>query len=139
MSAASCYATVPIGRTIDIADYASRMITVTEGSTGGDKASYGLAIFVTLGEDESLESDFYKIRNALLSWKRSRNDACGALSIEYQIAESNRQQVESFWITKVENDELIRLVFGSISEVELSLITPDRRNIKKIGFELRAP
>ena len=113
------------------------MVTITEGSAGRDKGAYGLAVSVALAEHESLESDFYQIKDALLEWQRSRGRACGALSIEYQVAESSRHQVEGFWLAKINKDHLIRSVLGSIHDVELSLITPDGRSIKKIGFEFR--
>ncbi len=111
------------------------MVTITEGLTGRDKALYGLAISVALREGESLQSEFYQIKDALLDWQRSRGAACGALNMEYQVAESSRQQVVDFWAAKIENDHLLRSIFAKIGEVGLSLSAPDGRNIKKIGFE----
>ena len=113
------------------------MVTITEGLTGRDKALYGLAISVALREGETLQSEFYQIKDALLNWQRSRGAACGALNMEYQVAESSRQQVEDFWAAKLESDHLLRSVFANLGEVELSLSTPDGRNTKNIGFEFR--
>ncbi len=72
------------------------MVTLTEGLTGRDKALYGLAISVALSGRERLQSEFYQIKDALLDWQRSRGAACGALNMEYQVAESRRQQVVDF-------------------------------------------
>ena len=113
------------------------MITVTEGLMVRGKAPYGLVISVALREGESLQSEFYQIKDALLDWQRSRGAACGALNMEYQVAESSRQQVVDFWHARIENDHLIQSVFANIGEVELSLSTPDGRNTKKVGFEFR--
>jgi len=96
------------------------MVTITEGLTVRGKAPYGLVISVALREGESLQSEFYQIKDALLGWQRSRGAACGALNMEYQVAESSRQQVVDFWHARIENDHLIRSVFANIGEVELS-------------------
>lgn len=111
------------------------MITVTEGVAARNKALYGLAIAVTFSEGESVESDFYPIKDALLSWQRSRGKACGALTIEYEVPLFRRKEIEDFWLRKFEHDQSIQSLFASFGEVQVSMLTPDGRDIKSIGFQ----
>ncbi|SRR5258706_9932855 len=112
------------------------MISVTEGVAARNKALYGLAISVSFQEGESVQSEFYKIKEALEGWRHLRGQACGALTIEYIVEESGRREIEDFWAGKVESDASVRLVFASTGEVEISTLTPDGRNIRSIGFYL---
>ena len=111
------------------------VVTITEGVAARDKSLYGLAVSVVLREDETPEKDFYEIKDALLKWQHLRGAGCGALSIEYQVVESQRSEVEDFWKAKFFEDRSIRPLLECIGKIELSLITPAGRNIRKVGFE----
>jgi hypothetical protein len=112
------------------------MVQITEGSVARDKALHGLAISVSFREGETVEADFFEIKDALLDWQRTRGKAASSILIEYRVPDSSRQQVEDFWLAKLDSDHLIRTAFASVGEVELCLMTPDGKNIHQIGFEL---
>ena len=97
---------------------------------------HGLAISVVLRDGETVESDFYEIKDALLDWERTHGKTAASISIEYRTPDSSRQQIEDFWLAKIDRDCLIRTVFSSVGEVELCLMTPEGRNIRQIAFEL---
>ena len=75
-------------------------------------------------------------KDALLEWERTHGKTAASISLEYRTPDSIRQQIEDFWLAKIAGDSLIRTVFASVGEVELCLMTPDGRNIRKIGFQL---
>jgi len=112
------------------------MITVKEGLVARNKALYGLAISVILQEGESVESEFYPIKDALLTWQRSRDKACRALTIEYEVPKSSRKEIEDFCVAKFEHDQSIQSLFASVGEVNISMLTPDGSDIRSIGFEV---
>ena len=70
------------------------MIKVVEGVAASNKAQKGLAIQVTFQEGESVQSEFYRVKDALLDWQRLRGTACAALELEYQAEESAWQEIE---------------------------------------------
>src|SRR6266487_3724393 len=112
------------------------MITVTEGLAARSKALYGLAISVIFQEAENVQSEFYPIKDALLTWQRSRGKACGALTIEYEVPQSGRKEIEDFWVAKFEHDQSIQSLFASVGEVKISMLTPEGGDIRSIGFEV---
>jgi hypothetical protein len=113
-----------------------RMIKVVEGVAGSNKALKGLAVAVSFQAGENVQSEFYQVKDALLDWQHLRGEACAALELEYQADESIWNQIEQFWLAKIETDLLIRSLFATIGRVELCLITQNRSGIKRIGFEL---
>jgi hypothetical protein len=112
------------------------MVQITQASVARNKALRGLAVSVILREGETVESDFFEIKDALLDWERTHGKTAASISMEYRTPDSSRQQIENFWLAKIESDPLIRRVFVSVGEVGLCLITEDGRNIRQIGFEL---
>ncbi len=48
----------------------------------------GLAVTISFQEGESVQPEFYRVKDALLDWKRSRGEPCGALELEYQADKS---------------------------------------------------
>jgi hypothetical protein len=112
------------------------MIKLVEGLAASDKTLKGLAVTVTFREGESVQTEFYRVKDALLDWRRSHGEACAALELEYQADESSWPQIEEFWVTKTTTDRLIRSLFESLGNVDLCLVTPTGSNIKRIGFEV---
>ena len=112
------------------------MIKLVEGVAASNKALKGLALKVTFGEGETVQTEFYRVKDALLDWRRAHGAGCGALEIEYQADESSWPQIEQFWVNKTNTDPLIRSVFESVGNVDLCLVTPTGSNIRRIGFEL---
>jgi hypothetical protein len=111
------------------------MVQIHEASVAGDKTLRGLAVSVSLREDETVESDFYQIKDALLNWSRTHGKTAGAVSIEYRVPASSRQQIEDFWLARIHNDHLIQTMFSNV-KVTLCLMNPDGKEIRQIGFEL---
>jgi hypothetical protein len=112
------------------------MVQITEALVAQDKAARGLAVSVSLGDDETVETDFYPIKDALLQWKRTHGKAASSVLIEYRTPDSSRQQIEDFWLGKIDNDHFIRELFFGIREVTLCIMNRDGRDIRQIGFEL---
>ena len=112
------------------------MITLVEGMAARNKALKGLALRVTFQEGETVQTEFYRVKDALLDWQRAHGAACGALEIEYQADEFSWPQIEQFWVNKTSTDPLIRSVFESVGNVDLCMVTPTGSNIRRIGFEL---
>jgi hypothetical protein len=112
------------------------MLKVVEALVAGVKVRKGLAVSVTFQDGEDVRSEFYQVKDALLSWQRSRGEACGVVELEYQADESSWEQIEAFWLAKVDRDQLIRSFFVSVGKVVLCLVTPAGNKIKQIGFEL---
>ena len=112
------------------------MIKVVEGVTASNKALKGLAVTVSFQEGESVQSEFYPVKEALLDWHGLYGEACGALELEYLADEPLWQEIEDFWMAKLEADQFTRSLFEAVGNVELWLTTQAGRNIKKIGFEL---
>ena len=112
------------------------MIKLVEGIAARNKALKGLALQVTFGEGETVQTEFYRMKDVLLDWQRAHNAGCGALEIEYQTDESSWPQIEQFWFSKTNADPLIRSVFESVGHVDLCMVTPNGNNIRRIGFEL---
>ena len=115
---------------------AACMIRIVEGLAASNKGRKGLAVTVTFQEGESVETEFYPVKDALLDWRRSRGEHCAALELEYQTEESSWQQIEEFWVTKTDTDWIIRSLFESVGKVDLRLVTPTGSKIKRIGFEV---
>ena len=115
------------------------MVRITEASVAGDKALRGLAASVSLRDDETVESDFSRIKDGMLDWKRTHGTAAAAMLIEYCAPKLSSQEIEDFWRAKIDSDHLVRSVFFSIREVELRLMSPDGRDIRSVGFELGQP
>jgi hypothetical protein len=111
------------------------MVTITEASVAGDKALRGLAASVSLGEGETVESDFYKIKDAMLDWKRTYGTAATDMLIEYHAPKSNWKVIEDFWHARIDSDHLIRSVFLSVRKVTLCVMSPDGRDIRQLDFE----
>ena len=112
------------------------MIKLVEGITAGNKALKGIAAKVIFQEGETMETEFCRLKDALLDWRRAHGAGCGALEIEYEADESSWPQIEQFWINKTQSDLLIRSVFESVGNVDLCMVTPAGSNIRRIGFEL---
>ena len=112
------------------------MIKLVEGIAAGNKALKGLALKVTFEEGETVQTEFYGVKDTLLDWQRAHGTGCGALEIEYQADESSWPQIEQFWVTKTSTDPLIRSAFESLGNVSLYMVTPTGSNIRRIGFEL---
>lgn len=112
------------------------MIKLVEGIAAGSRVLKGLAVKVTLRESETVQTEFYEVKDALLDWHRAHGASCGALEIEYQADESIWAQIEQFWVGKTSTDPLIRPLFESIGNVDLCMVTPTGSNIRRIGFEL---
>jgi len=112
------------------------VIKIVEGLAASNKALKGLAVAVSFQPGENVQSEFYRVKDALLDWKRLRGGACAALEIEYQAEESIWIEIEQFLLAKLQTDQLIRSVFEAIGNVELCLITQTGSSIKRIGFEL---
>jgi hypothetical protein len=112
------------------------MIKLVEGIAASNKALKGLALKVTFGEGETVQTEFYRVKDALLDWLRAQDAGCGALEIEYQAEESSWPQIEQFWVSKTNTDPLIRSVFKSVGNVDLCMVTPTGGNIRRIGFEM---
>jgi hypothetical protein len=112
------------------------MVTITEASVAGDKALRGLAVSVSLGNNETAESEFYQIKDAMLEWKRIHSKIATNMLIEYHAPKSNWQTIEDFWRAKIDSDHLVHSVFFSVREVTLSFISPNGREIRRVGFEL---
>src|ERR1041385_554352 len=112
------------------------MVTITEASVAGDKALRGLAVLVSLRNGETVESDFYQIKDAMLDWKRTHAATATNMLIEYHAPQSSWQAIEDFWHARIDSDHLVRSVFFSVREVTLCLMSPDGRDIRQVGFEL---
>ena len=112
------------------------MIKLVEGISATNKALKGLALEVTFGEGETVQTEFYRVKDALLDWQRVHDTGCGALEIVYQADESSWPQIEQFWVSKTITDPLIRSVFERVGNVDLCMVTPAGNNIRRIGFEL---
>jgi hypothetical protein len=112
------------------------MIKVVEGVAASNKALKGLAVTVSFQAGENVQSEFYRVKDALLDWQRLRGAACAALELEYQAEEPIWSQIEQFWLAKLDTDRLVRSLFETIGKVDLCLVTQAGRNIKRIGFEL---
>ena len=114
----------------------ANMIKLVEGIAASNKTLKGLALKVTFEEGETVETEFYRVKDALLDWQRAHGAGCGALEIEYQADESNWPQIEQFWVSKTDTDPLIRSVFECVGNVDLCIVTPTGNNTRRIGFEL---
>ena len=114
------------------------MIKVVEGIAARNKSLKGLALKVTFAEGETVQTEFYSVKDALLDWHRAHGAGCGAVEIEYQADEPSWPQIEQFWVSKTNTDPLIRSVFASVGNVDLCMVTPTGSNIRRIGFELGA-
>jgi hypothetical protein len=112
------------------------MIKLVEGIAASNRALKGLALKVTFEEGETVQTEFYRVQDALLDWQRAHGLIGGALEIEYQVDESSWPQIEQFWVSKTNTDPLIRSVFESVGNVDLCMVTPTGSNIRRIGFEL---
>lgn len=112
------------------------MIKLVEGIAANSKALKGLAVKVTFQEDETVQTEFDRVKDALVDWQRAQGAGCGALEIEYQADESSWSQIERFWVSKTTTDPVIRHVFESVGSVDLCMVTPSGNNIRRIGFEL---
>jgi hypothetical protein len=112
------------------------MIKLVEGIAASNKSLKGLALKVTFQEGETVQTEFYRVKDALLHWQRAQGAACGALEIEYQADESSWPQIEQFWVNKASTDALIRSLFESVGSVDLCMVTPTGSKIRRIGFEL---
>ena len=112
------------------------MVKIVRGLAASNKALKGLAVTVTFQGGESVQTEFYSVKDALLDWQRAQGQACAALELEYIAEESSWQQIEAFWLARIDRDHLIRSLFESVGKVELCLVAPAGNNIKKIGFEL---
>jgi hypothetical protein len=112
------------------------MIKLVEGIAASNKALKGLALKVSFQEGETVQTEFYGVKDALLDWQRVHGASCGALEIEYQADESRWRQIEQFWVSKTSTDPLIRSLFESVGNVNLCMVTPTGSNIRTIGFEL---
>jgi hypothetical protein len=112
------------------------MIRLIEGIAGSNKALKGLALKVSFQEGETVQTEFYRVKDALLDWQRAHGAACGALEIEYQADQSSWAQIEEFWGSKTKTDPLIQALFRSVGNVDLCMVTPAGSNIRRIGFEL---
>jgi hypothetical protein len=112
------------------------MVHITEASVAGEKALRGLAVSVSLRDGETVESDFYRIKDAMLDWKRMHDTTATAMLIEYHAPDSTWQQIENFWHARIDSDHLVRSVFFSVRKVTLCLMSPDGRDIRQVGFEL---
>ena len=112
------------------------MIKLVEGIAASNKALKGLALKVTFEEGETVQTEFYRMKDALLDWQRAHGAGCGALEIQYQADESSWPQIEQFWVGKTKTDPLIRSVFESVGSVDLCMVTPSGSNIRRIAFEL---
>ncbi len=115
---------------------AAGMIKLVEGIAARSKALKGLAVRVTFQEGETVQTEFYHLKDALLDWQRAHGAGCGALEIEYQVNESSWPQIEQFWVSKTNTDPLVRSVFESVGNVDLCMVSPTGSNIRRIGFEL---
>jgi hypothetical protein len=111
------------------------MVKIIEASVAGDKALRGLAVSVSLLEGETVESDFYAIKDALVAWQRTYGKCASSVLIEYRTSDSSRQEIENFWLAKFDSDHLIRKLFATVEEAVLCLMTRDGRNVRQIGFE----
>ena len=112
------------------------MIKLIEGIAASNKNLKGLALKVTFEKGDTVQTEFYGVKDALLEWQRAHGAGCGALEIEYQADESNWPQIEQFWVSKTNTDPLIRSVFENVGNVDLCMVTPNGNNIRRIGFEL---
>jgi hypothetical protein len=111
------------------------MVKITEGSVARDKALHGLAVLVSLLDGETVESDFYTIKDALVAWQQTHGNFASSVLIEYRTSDSSRQEIEAYWLAKFQSDHLIRKLFATVDEVVLCLMTHDGRNVRQIGFE----
>jgi hypothetical protein len=111
------------------------MVKITEATVARDKALHGLAISVSLLEGETVESDFYAIKDALVAWQQAHGSLASSVLIEYRTPDSSRQEIEAFWLAKFESDHLIRKLFATVDDVVLCLMTLDGRDVRQIGFE----
>ena len=108
----------------------SRMVTITEASVAGDKALRGLAVSVSLRDGETVESDFYQIKDAILDWKSTHNATATNMLIEYHAPQSSWQTIEDFWHARIDSDHLVRSVFFGVRAVTLCLMSPDGKDIR---------
>ncbi len=112
------------------------MIKVMEALVAGDETRKGLAVSVAFKGAENVESEFNAVKDSFLDWQRSRGKNCEEVELEYQVDESTWDQIEAFWVAKLNEDHLIGSFFASVGVVVLSLVTPAGNKIKRIGFEL---
>jgi hypothetical protein len=112
------------------------MIKLVEGIAASDTGLKGLALKVTFQEGETVQTEFYRVKDALLDWQRAHGAGCGALEIEYEADESSWPQIEQFWVSKTSADPLIRSLFESVGNVDLCMATPTGSNTTRIGFAL---
>jgi hypothetical protein len=82
------------------------MVEITQASVARDKALRGLAVSVVLRDGETVESDFHEIKDALLEWERTHAKSAASISLEYRTPDSSWQQIEDFWLAKIESDSL---------------------------------
>jgi hypothetical protein len=113
----------------------SDRVTITETAVAGDKALRGLAASVVLGDGETMESDFYQIKDKMLDWKRLHGMSATNMLIEYHAPKSSWQRVADFWRARIDSDHLVQSVFFSVKEVTLSFMSPDGRDLRQVGFE----
>jgi hypothetical protein len=110
------------------------MLTVKEGVAAHDKARYGVAIDVRLAERDTVESEFLKLTDLLVELKKTRGTACGAITIDYYVEDSLREEIRRFWETKLDHDAVILSLFTGV-KVSIGLMSPDGRNYFGIGVE----
>jgi hypothetical protein len=115
------------------------MVQITEASVAGDKALRGLAASVSLRDGETVESDFYQIKDAMLDWKHAHGVAAANMLIEYHASKSSWQAIEQFWHARIDSDHLVRSVFCSVREVTLCFMSPDGREIRQVWLRTWRP
>ena len=111
------------------------MVQITEASVAGDKTLCGLVASISLADGETVELDFYHIKDAMQDWKRAYGAAVGNILIEYRAPKSSWQGIEDFWLSKVDGDQAVRAVFLSVKEVTLCLMSPDGKDIRQVNFQ----
>ncbi|SRR5260221_13983650 len=114
------------------------MIKLVEGVAASNKALKGLGLRVTIQEGDTVVAEFDRVRHALLDWHRTHGAACGALEIEYQAHESSWPEIEQFWVNKNETDPVIQALLQQIGSIDLCMVTPTGKNIRRIEFEFGA-
>ncbi len=111
------------------------MIKVVENLGVEGKPPNRLSISVAVGEGESTEAEFGRVRDALLAWQKSGRAARGALEIEIQTEESGSSDVlHTFMRIVSAEDPLLHEFYGTLQGAEICTVAASGKRIKKIGF-----
>jgi hypothetical protein len=111
------------------------MVKILERFVADHSVPSNLSISVAVREDENDVAEFARVKDALLQWQSSRDTGLDTLAIEIETEEVRRHETLNLFLNIVsEIDPRIDRLYKSVKEVEISLVSPSGRRIKKLGF-----